>query len=115
MQPAIDAAALELMREFNTTGGEEEGPGGNDDREGSSGSGRTLSSSPPSFAVPTVYNTTQCYLRGAEEKLRGELELAAASTCLVSSISTANDERPDEGASAANARSTMASKAGTDA
>ena len=78
VQPAIDAAALELMREFNTTGGEEEGPGGNDDREGSSGSGRTLSSSPPSFAVPTVYNTTQCYLRGAEEKLRGELELAAA-------------------------------------
>lgn len=31
-----------------------------------------------SFLVPTVYNTTQCYLRGAEEKLRAELELAAA-------------------------------------
>ena len=50
MQPAIDAAALELMREFN--GGGESCP-------------------------PTVYNTTQCYLKGAREKLLGELELAA--------------------------------------
>ena len=53
MQPAIDAAALELMREFN-------------------------SSDSSTFAVPpTVYNTTQCYLRGAREKLLGEIELAA--------------------------------------
>jgi len=53
VQPAIDAAALELMREFN-------------------------SSDSSTFAVPpTVYNTTQCYLRGAREKLLGEIELAA--------------------------------------
>ena len=53
VQPAIDAAALELMREFN-------------------------SSDSSTFAVPpTVYNTTQCYLRGAPEKLLGEIELAA--------------------------------------
>lgn len=55
VQPAIDAAALELMREFNS---------GSSDTDGKV------------KTFPTVYNTTQCYLRGAREKLIGEIEAA---------------------------------------
>ena len=72
MQPAIDAAALELMREFNkSSGGSSRSSGEGKEKEKEKEEEKYF------LAVPTVYNTTQCYLRGATEKLRGELELAA--------------------------------------
>lgn len=65
MQPAIDAAALEIMKEFNISG------------SGTSSSNNTKSETSLGLnPVPTVHNTTQCYLRGAEAKLRGEIDLA---------------------------------------
>jgi len=96
VQPAIDAAALELMREFN--GGESSGSdssdskkkkkngngdgdgNGNGDGDRSSSSRKKKTPPPPPQPIipvpPTVYNTTQCYLLGAEAKLRGEIELS---------------------------------------
>lgn len=72
VQPAIDAAALEIMKEFNSSSSDsrESNVGRNENSEESESA---LAGSNP---VPTVYNTTQCYLRGAEAKLRGEIELA---------------------------------------
>ena len=82
MQPAIDAAALELMREFNGGGGSSSSSDGDDGdskkkKNDDDGGGASQKKTPTITPVPpTVYNTTQCYLLGAEAKLRGEIELS---------------------------------------